>query len=104
MNVDKEPQEPRPPRRTRSDPRGDPRARLTVTTDLPGVLVLLLIGAGVLIVGTVAYGFFTHTLDPAIVLGVASTLFTGLLGGALTARRVAHGPARGDTDDNGGGP
>lgn len=69
---------PDPPRR---------RRRVTVTVDLPAALILLLLGAFVLLTGTVAYGFVTKTLDPAIVLGVVSTMFTGLLAGALTASR-----------------
>lgn len=73
-------------------PTPDPprRRRTTVSVDLPAVLVLLLIAAFLLLGATIAYGFWTHTLDPGIVLGVVSTMFTGLLAGALTAAR-RHG-------------
>lgn len=63
------------------------RRRVTVAVDLPAVLILLLVGAFVLMGATVIYGFVAGTLDPGIVLGVLSTLFTGLLAGALTASR-----------------
>lgn len=77
-----------------------PRRRMTVSVDLPAILALLLIGAFVLLAGTMVYGFLTHTLDPAIVLGVVSTMFTGLLAGALTASRRSNGKSD-RTDDHG---
>lgn len=75
------------------------RSRSPVVVDLPGVLALLLIGVFLLIFATVAYGFATGTLRPELVLAAGSTLFTGILGGALAARRVAHGEPSSDTEE-----
>lgn len=73
------------------------RARVAVSVDLPGILSLLLVGVFVLILITVGYGFWTGTLKPELVLAAGSTLFTGVLGGALAARRVASGDKGGET-------
>jgi hypothetical protein len=94
LDAQQGPEPPPPMTHTRS-------RRVSVTVDLPGVLVLLLIGVFLLIGAAFAYGFWTHTLDPAVALGVASTLFTGLLGTALAARRFANGSASNHSDDGG---
>lgn len=58
--------------------------KLTVTVDLPGVLVILLILSFVIMAGTIGYGLASGKLKPEIVLGIVSTIFSGILAGALT--------------------
>lgn len=63
---------------------------LTVTVDLPGVLILLLVASFVLMALTIGYGLVTDQLKPATVLTVVGTVFSGVLAGALATSRNSN--------------
>lgn len=75
---------------------GDPKPpvkkhrNLTVTVDLPGVLILLLLASFGLMAATIAYGLITHELKPSTVLTVVGTVFSGVLAGALATSRGSN--------------
>lgn len=64
-----------------------PKRRRTIVLDLPGVLILLLFPAFGLIAIVVAWGLWTGKLNPTTVVGVLSTMFSGLVLGAIAAAR-----------------
>lgn len=63
------------------------RRPIVVTIDLPGVLIVLLMASFVLMSLTIVYGLIAQELEPAIVLTIVGTVFSGVLAGALATWR-----------------
>lgn len=71
------------------DDRPGSRRRLSLTVDLNGVLVLIIVGTFGLIVVTLGWGLISGEIDFTTVVAVLSTMLSGVVAGALaTGKRT----------------